>query len=57
MNLSKLLAIIPAILAAITPELREELKAGLERLEQKAKATKNPVDDLVVGLLRGVLGI
>lgn len=44
-------------LGSITPELRQEIAAAIERLRAKAAATKSPFDDLVVAILAGLLDI
>ena len=57
MNLGKLLNLITLLLASLSPELRQEIKEAIERLEQKAKLTKNPIDDIAVMLLKIALGV
>lgn len=57
MNLSKLIPILSLIVANISPQLREELKALVTRLDAKAKETKSPIDDIAVGLLRVLVGV
>jgi len=56
--IGKILAtIIEELLKRISPEIRMSIRKWLGELEQKAKETKNPWDDLFVALLRIVFGI
>lgn len=47
--------LIGLIFSVASPELRQMLEDVLSTFEQKAKATKNPWDDILVGLLRQLL--
>ena len=47
--------ILQMILDRISPELRKALKDLIDRLEAQAKATPNPIDDILVAVLRVVL--
>ena len=51
------LPVIPQIMKLITPVLRETLEEFLQDLYLKAKATPNPVDDILVGILAGLVGV
>jgi hypothetical protein len=44
------------VLSGATPEIRNQIKAFLADLEEKAADTPNSVDDILVLLLRIVLG-
>lgn len=45
--------LVRAVLNA-TPEIRSIISGYLAELQQKAKATENPWDDLLVGILTAV---
>lgn len=47
--------LIRLILSVASPEIRESICKLLNTMEQKAKETKNPWDDVLVGLLKTVL--
>lgn len=47
--------LIRLILTVASPEIREQLCIMLNTLEVKAKETKNPWDNIVVGLLKTIL--
>jgi len=47
--------ILALILVQASPEIRNAFCDMLNELEQKAKATKNPWDDVLVGLAQTVL--
>ena len=44
------------VLSGASPEIRNQIKAFLADLEEKARQTSNPVDDILVLLLRIVFG-
>jgi len=52
--------VIIRILIAVLPLISSQFKAAipdvLNSLEAKAKATSNPIDDIFVVILRGILG-
>ena len=50
-----ILKLIGIIVSVASPELRKMLEQWLTQLEQQAKATKNPVDDILVGMLKHLL--
>lgn len=50
-----LLRLISLIIGVASPELRKMLTDLLDQAEAKAKATKNPWDDILVGLLKQLL--
>lgn len=50
-----LLALIRLLLTVLSPELREGLVQLLNDLEEKAKATSNEWDDLLVAMLKRLL--
>lgn len=43
------------VVTVISPELRKGLEEWLNQLEQRAKKTPNPWDDVFVGILKSVL--
>ena len=50
-----ILRLITLIFGVASPELRKMLEQWLTQLEQQAKATKNPWDDILVALLKQLL--
>ena len=52
-----LLRILTEILKLISPDLREAIKKLVLDLEEKAKLTPNPWDDLFVWALKKILAI
>jgi len=51
------LNLLKAVLKQATPEVAKELVELLDRWEKQAKATPNPFDDLLVMMVRGIIGI
>ncbi len=51
------LPVLPQLMGLVTPALRVLLDGLLRDLHAKARQTDNPVDDVVVGLLAGLLGL
>lgn len=51
------IAILSAILRAVSPILREALQKAIKELYEKAKQTDNPYDDMFIALLARLLGI
>jgi len=47
--------LLELILVQASPQIREQLCVLLSDLKQKAEATENPWDDVLVGVLRTVL--
>jgi len=45
------------VFGAATPEIRESIVSWVNELEQRAKETPNPMDDILVGLLKILLHI
>lgn len=52
-----ILRMISVVIAAATPEILESLDRLVRELDEKAKATPNPIDDVLVGLLKAILNI
>lgn len=50
-----ILTILLTALPKMTKAIRDMLIAFLKELEEKAKATSNPLDDLIVAMLLGIL--
>lgn len=51
------LEMMKMIIPVISPELKDELDVGVQKLEDKAKKTTNKFDDILVGLLKTLLSI
>lgn len=51
-----ILEILTKLIKGISPKIREEILNFLKDLEVKAKETPNPVDDVIVLLLRILFG-
>lgn len=49
--------LLPVIMDNITPEIREYVVNWIKTLEEKAKKTLNPVDDVLVEVMKVVLNI
>ena len=47
-----LITLLKKIIATISPELREFIKETLTKMEAKAAETDNPLDDVLVLVLR-----
>jgi len=56
MMLNIVYKMVVKVLSGASPEIRNQIKAFLAELEEKAKQTSNPVDDILVLCLRIVLG-
>lgn len=52
-----ILRMIVLVVGAASPEIRESLDTWIRELAEKARATPNPMDDILVGLLKALLGI
>lgn len=52
-----LLKMLPMIISAATPEIKAGIKEMLATLKEKAYATPNPVDDILVELLDEILDV
>ena len=52
-----ILRLITLVVTSASPELREMINKWVADLEEKAKATPNPFDDVLVGLIKVVLNI
>jgi len=49
------LPVLPQLVSLITPVLRDSLEGLIKELLAKARTTDNPLDDILVGLLAGLL--
>jgi hypothetical protein len=47
--------IIEDVLKALSKEMREYIEDKMPELEKRAKASKNPYDDMLVELLKNIL--
>jgi hypothetical protein len=54
--LLKVFGIFTGFIDKITPQLRSEIESALDKWEAKAKETKNPYDDILVQLVKGLFG-
>jgi len=54
---SILTAILGAILAVVSPQIRQALEDFVHDLERKAKETPNPADDMLVDFLKHILKV
>ncbi|GAH91788.1 unnamed protein product [marine sediment metagenome] len=52
-----ILRMITLVVGAASPEIRESITELVNGLAEKAKATPNPIDDVLVGLLKVILNI
>jgi len=50
-----IMRVILLVISAATPEIKQGINEWLDDLEVKAKATPNPIDDVLVGLLKSLL--
>lgn len=50
-----LFRLISLVVTVMSPEIKAQLKTWLDQMREDAKKTKNPWDDLLVGLLRSLL--
>jgi len=50
-----LLGLIQLVVGVISPEIRKGTEELLDNLEERAKKTPNPWDDMFVGLLKSVM--
>ena len=56
MMLTVVYKMIVKVLSGASPEIRNQIKSFLSDLEEKAKKTSNPVDDILVMCLRIIMG-
>ena len=49
--------LLPLIISAISPEVRDETISLVKVLDKKAKATPNPIDDVFVGILKIIINV
>jgi len=52
-----LIGVLRNVLGKATPEIRDRLKDLLDDWEERAKTTPNPFDDLLVFVVRGLVGV
>lgn len=50
-----IIALIQLVVGVISPEIRKGTEILLDELEERAKKTPNPWDDMFVGLLKSVM--
>jgi len=51
------MSILPLLLTNITPTMREHIVVFVKALDDKAKQTKSPFDDMAVAVLKALLVI
>jgi hypothetical protein len=56
MMLNIIYKMVVKVISRASPEIRNQIKAFLADLEEKAKQTSNPVDDILVLCFRILLG-
>ena len=54
--ISIILKLLSKLITGISPQIREEILNFLKDLEEKAKKTPKPIDDIIVLLLRILFG-
>lgn len=52
-----LIQLIAQVFIVMSPQLREQLKQTVLKMEADAKKTENVWDDIFVGVLKSILGI
>ncbi len=52
-----ILSILGAVAGAVTPQLRDLAKTHVAEWEAAAKKSANPFDDILVGIVKGLLGL
>lgn len=52
-----LIKLLVLVLPLVTPELRDKLVEFAKSFREDAKATDNPLDDVLAAILCGLLGI
>jgi len=50
-----ILRLITLVVTVASPELRKGLEGWLAQLDEQAKKTANPWDDILVGMLKSIL--
>ena len=51
-----LLTLLMNIIPLISGDLKKELDSGMDKLEERAKSTPNKFDDILVDLLKTLIG-
>ena len=52
-----LAGVLKTVAQKATPEIREEFKRHLDEWQDRCEATPNPFDDLLVFIIRGLIGL
>lgn len=52
-----LLSLLGTVVDGVSPELREILESSIHSLEKRAKSTPNRFDDILVNMLKSLLGM
>lgn len=52
-----IITLLPTILSNVTPLIRDNLNELIKQLEEKARKTPNPIDDLLVDFLKSLLNV
>ena len=56
-NMDFIAHVLDTVANSVSKELKEAATGMLDKLEEKAKATKNPFDDIAVKTIRGITGL
>ena len=51
------IALLGQLMLGMSPEIRAEIKLALDKMQERAKATKLPFDDFGVMVLRAIMGL
>lgn len=55
-KMDKFLKYAAAVFGLLSPELKQDLREAIEKMEARAKQTKLPFDDIAVMILKGLIG-
>lgn len=51
-----IVSVVRSALGAVSPQIRQEIEQFVQKLDEQAKATDNPYDDIAVGFLKVITG-
>jgi len=52
-----IITLLPTILNNVTPLIRDNLNELIKQLEEKARKTPNPIDDILIDFLKAILNV
>lgn len=52
-----IMKVILLVISSATPDIKNSIVEWLDDLEVRAKATPNPIDDVLVGLLKTIFNV